>query len=305
MTETTTSKPGAENLEVNRRTLLASGGLGILGSTFLGSTFITNKALGNGDGSPACEGVEVPAFQKKPVELAGLKSRDLAEHAMAEMLFWDDIMMEHSLFLAILMPTADLNNQRNKALDFKNMFADQLTKLRGTRLEMSNLTTVIRNNNEMVKRLHEFKLQTKEDQLAGRIHTLVWPEFFTHTAREAERFTKRLENIGRGELELEGSEVVEFWTETMGEHAQFISHLLDPQEVALIEKADETAKAFFAARTSTPANLEPLAKEIINFKEAALQGIATGKIKSIILPALADHVRREALKFADELKRIK
>jgi len=43
--------------------------------------------------------------------------------------------------------------------------------------------------------------------------------------------------------------------------------------------------------------------EIIDFKTAAEKGIQTGKIKSIIHPALADHVRREAVKFADELKR--
>jgi hypothetical protein len=46
------------------------------------------------------------------------------------------------------------------------------------------------------------------------------------------------------------------------------------------------------------------AEEIINFKTAAEKGIQTGKIKSIIDPALADHVRREAVKFADELKRV-
>ena len=43
--------------------------------------------------------------------------------------------------------------------------------------------------------------------------------------------------------------------------------------------------------------------QIIDFKVAAEQGIQTGRIKSIIHPTLADHVRREALKAADELRR--
>jgi hypothetical protein len=43
--------------------------------------------------------------------------------------------------------------------------------------------------------------------------------------------------------------------------------------------------------------------DIIDFKTAAEKGIQTGKIRSIIHPALADHVRREALKAADELRR--
>jgi len=45
--------------------------------------------------------------------------------------------------------------------------------------------------------------------------------------------------------------------------------------------------------------------DIIDFKTAAEKGIQTGQIKSIIHPTLADHVRREALKAADELKRAK
>lgn len=43
--------------------------------------------------------------------------------------------------------------------------------------------------------------------------------------------------------------------------------------------------------------------EIIEFKTVASKGIEAGKIKSIIHPTLAEHVRREAIKCADELKR--
>jgi hypothetical protein len=42
---------------------------------------------------------------------------------------------------------------------------------------------------------------------------------------------------------------------------------------------------------------------VIDFKTAAVKGIQAGKIKSIIHPTLADHVRREAVKCSDELKR--
>jgi hypothetical protein len=295
-----------ENQGLSRRALLTSSGLGILGSAFVGSNLLAREQ-GSPCGQPAAggvTGVAIPPFQKKPVVLPSAQSRDVVEHARAEMLFWNDIMMEHSLFLAILMPTADVSSQRNQALQFKNSFATQISRLKAWRLDRSSLATVARSNNDMVRRLHDFKLQAREDQLAGRIHTLVWPLFFTHTAREADRFAKRVDNISRGNLELDASEVVDFWTSTMGEHAQFISHLLDPEEMALIQKADDTAKAFFAAKQSAPSALEPLATEIINFKEAAEDGIVSGKIKSIILPSLADHVRREAIKFADELKRV-
>ena len=45
------------------------------------------------------------------------------------------------------------------------------------------------------------------------------------------------------------------------------------------------------------------AEEILDFKTVGEKGIRTGMIKSIIRPELAAHVRREALKFIDDLKR--
>ena len=48
---------------------------------------------------------------------------------------------------------------------------------------------------------------------------------------------------------------------------------------------------------------EVLVDEIIDFKVAGEKGIIAGKIKSIIHPALADLVRREAVRFKDELVR--
>jgi hypothetical protein len=45
------------------------------------------------------------------------------------------------------------------------------------------------------------------------------------------------------------------------------------------------------------------ANEILDFKTVGEKGIYAGKIKSIISPPLASHVRREAVRFIDELKR--
>jgi hypothetical protein len=46
------------------------------------------------------------------------------------------------------------------------------------------------------------------------------------------------------------------------------------------------------------------AAEVLDFKTVGEKGIKSGKIKSIIHPSLASHVRREAVKFVDELKRV-
>ncbi len=45
------------------------------------------------------------------------------------------------------------------------------------------------------------------------------------------------------------------------------------------------------------------ANEVLDFKTVGEKGIYAGKIKSIIPPSLASHVRREAVRFIDELKR--
>jgi hypothetical protein len=50
--------------------------------------------------------------------------------------------------------------------------------------------------------------------------------------------------------------------------------------------------------------------EILSCAEAALdlktklcRDIETGRVKSMLLPQMADHLRRESIKFVDELKR--
>ncbi|MBP6951766.1 MAG: DUF2935 domain-containing protein [Alphaproteobacteria bacterium] len=45
------------------------------------------------------------------------------------------------------------------------------------------------------------------------------------------------------------------------------------------------------------------AETILDFKIKAVRDNEAARTKSIIDPRLADHVRREALKFVDELKR--
>jgi hypothetical protein len=45
------------------------------------------------------------------------------------------------------------------------------------------------------------------------------------------------------------------------------------------------------------------AQTVLDFKTQTVRDIESARIKSIIEPRLADHVRREALKFVNELKR--
>ena len=243
----------------------------------------------------------------KPVYVADPGANDPVSLSHADNLFWTDILTEHALFFTLLMPGDDLAQQRAQAQDFQRRFAAQFERIRQSGGDSSNYVALNRATIEIAKPFIDFKHRMRADQEAGRLHSLVWPLFFDHTAREAERFVGRLERFSRGDTGEDRTEVINFWSLIMAEHADFIAHLLDPQENALIQKALKASSDFRNLRAQPPASPAPAmqaAEEIINFKPAAEKGIQTGQIKSIINPALADHVRREAVKFADELKRV-
>ena len=93
-----------------------------------------------------------------------------------------------------------------------------------------------------------------------------------------------------------------FWNQIMMEHAQFIRGLLDPCETELFCTADNFAKEYSrlltssrnAAQNAQPGNSLAQTVRFRDFKTAAVQGIQQCKIRSVILPLLADHVLREA-----------
>lgn len=150
--------------------------------------------------------------------------------------------------------------------------------------------------------------------------------FFDHTRHEAERWSRRLVQLAGGETEFARDEEVPFWANIMDEHCRFVAHLLDPDEYKLIETALATAGVFTELTGGAGGSLVATAKhpvtvakaivhnpeldevmsaarEILDLKTEAGRDIEAGRITSIIDPRLADHVRREALKFVDELKR--
>ena len=173
----------------------------------------------------------------------------------------------------------------------------------------------------------EWKATLGDAQKSGTLRSLVWPLFFDHTRHEAERWSRRLEQISTGDADFDREEVAVFWDNIMDEHARFIAHLLDPDEVELVERATKTGKVFeklggggmggaVAALNAEPGTVAraitehpetsavlSAAEAILDFKTQAARDIEAARIKSIIDPRLADHVRREALKFVDELQR--
>ena len=72
----------------------------------------------------------------------------------------------------------------------------------------------------------------------------LWPLFFEHTRHEAERHTRRLEQLGTGETAFDKKEVIAFWNHIMEEHARFVAQLLDPDEYELIDEATRASRVF-------------------------------------------------------------
>ena len=276
--------------------------------------------------SPRATGPE--SKYEKVVILPNADDLDASNHAWADARFATDIMAEHALFFALLMPEELAKEERAEALGFYREFGDlHRTIASSAPPERSSVRTYLGRIRDRMMPLIEYKGRLGDAQRSGKLRSLVWPLFFDHTKDEAERWNRRFDAVSRGEVEFERQEVVTFWTGIMDEHARFIAHLLDPDEYELIEKALKTAKVFrelqrdgvagaVSALAAEPATVVgslsqnpemdavmSAAQTMLDFKTQAVRDIESARIKSIIEPRLADHVRREAIKFVNELKR--
>ena len=251
---------------------------------------------------PASPTVQAVDPIDKPTYVA--QRDDPVEYSRADNLFWNDIMMEHALFFVQLMPGPDLEAPRMQALQFHEQFAQQFEQSRG--IDAGNYVQFNQRSRDLARRFSDYKKSVRDQQTSGKLHTLVWPLFFTHTAREADRFAARLDMYSRRNIEFERGEVVDFWAKTMSEHSAFIAHLLDPTERLLFDQATKLERAFANPASLNAVGADPVmqaAQEVLDFKTVGEKGIRSGMIKSIIRPELAAHVRREAVRFIDELKR--
>lgn len=174
--------------------------------------------------------------------------------------------------------------------------------------DLSRLRGRVRTLNRTALRLLDGLIAFKEALLRRvlrcEMFTLNYPLLIEHILREAKLYRKFVEMLERdGDLsECAMKENERFWNQIMMEHAQFIRGLLDPCETELFCTADTFAKKYGRLlENSRSANLKAQLSDSLaetlrfrEFKTAGVQGIQQCKIRSIILPLLADHVLREA-----------
>lgn len=169
--------------------------------------------------------------------------------------------------------------------------------------------------------LIDFKTLLLNRKLECSLFTWHFPLLIEHLLEEAEFYVEHLAKLQERiapdpRQEIVGEKV--FWDDIMGEHAQFISHLLDPTEKTLIAQADTFARVFarlkqqaqrFQRSCRTGRRLQGLVAEemratrsLRNFKSTGEELILACQVRSIIIPLLADHVLREANHFLNILE---
>ena len=295
-------------VEVGGVTLVSTGLMSLTGCASLGVLATLPRADVGPISPTTVAGVPVGTMNggTKRIFVAPPGNLDPVVHSVADTLFWGEQLMEHAMFFVMLMPGPELAGPRGEAERLQRQFADHLARLRGSQLNRSNYVAFNNSTLSLTNAIIEYKLRMEGAQASGRIRSLSYPTFFAHTRKEAERFARRLVQLNGGNAVFDRREVVPFWADKMEEHSLFVAHLLDPTEKTLKGAAETSAGLFDKLEDAPVGSKDPAlaaAQTIINFKVAAERGILAGQIKSIIHPALADHVRREAVRFRDELVR--
>ncbi|MCC0686156.1 DUF2935 domain-containing protein [Clostridioides sp. ZZV15-6383] len=155
--------------------------------------------------------------------------------------------------------------------------------------------------------LINLKERVLDGVLSCTLFTSNYPLLLEHLIHEANLYRSYVIDL-ENKIDIDSKDAKEielFWNHIMMEHALFMRGLLDPSEGELINTSNDFAMKFNEliekANEMIDSNIESITEETLNetvefkdFKEAGTSGIEQCKIKSIILPLLADHVLREA-----------
>jgi len=163
---------------------------------------------------------------------------------------------------------------------------------------------------QLTSALADFKDRLLQNVLSCKIFTVNYPLLIEHILREARFYMGMLDALNKRRDTMESYDLINqevFWNRQMAEHAKFIAGLLDPTEETLMDAArlfgQEFDKLTAESKQATQKTFEVTAatndsisamKRLRDFKTAGTKGLLECKIKSIIVPLLADHVLREA-----------
>ena len=255
---------------------------------------------------------------------------NLIHDSLENNLFWLRIMKEHALFmrLGFACINTDLINQ---AKHFEQAYSDLLNQARGVANAPAkqNVRALNQASIELTRSFACFKTMVLDRIITcgpAKIGGYNFPLLIDHIRREAIAFISRLTALQTGRREPLALTILRdetFWHRIMADHAKFILHLLDPSERQFIKQAKSFSILFDQKRLQAldlKSMLEPnfpvypvlrrftsdsltVAMQIRDFKTAATQLIAQCELLSVIPELLADHLRREAEKFVQNMER--
>ncbi len=179
-------------------------------------------------------------------------------------------------------------------------------------------------NNKIISLLMNFinfKDQVLSDVLSCDVFTRNYPVLLKHIIKEGGFYLSMIHQLQKYEPIISDQQAYaleSFWDEIMEEHASTMSVLLDPSETQLITGANSFKQEFgmlvrdvkekekkAEPLTKTTCQTIIVTKGIQDLKKQNTQGILECKIKSVMLPLLADHVLRETNHYLRVLKEIK
>ena len=180
-------------------------------------------------------------------------------------------------------------------------------------LLLNEISTINKQTLPIIENLIHFKNDVLNQVLTCKIYSTNYPLLITHIMNEAKMYHNLLSKVEKRE-KFSKNYIYEqevFWNNIMKEHAEFIRGLLDPSEKELILTADRFSNDYqeiMKNYANNPIYLTNISltetMNFRNFKIAGEEGILNCKIKSIIIPLLADHVLREANHFIRILKSV-
>ena len=125
-------------------------------------------------------GTDRPEGQyEKAVVLPTEGEMDPARHLWADARFAADILSEHGLFFALLMPQELAPRERAEALRMHETFAELFDKIESNGVPgRSDMQSFVREFTEPAKRFIDYKARLGEASRTGQFRSLVWPLFF-------------------------------------------------------------------------------------------------------------------------------
>ena len=171
---------------------------------------------------------------------------------------------------------------------------------------INDISNLNRQTLPLIQNLIHFKNDILNQVLSCQMYTTNYPELIVHIMSEAKMYLSLLNKVENKEPFAENYiyEQELFWNNIMKEHAEFIRGLLDPTENNLILTADKYTVEYeeiLKNYSNNPSYLTNISlQETLSFRDfkiAGEEGILNCKIRSIIIPLLADHVVREANHF--------